>query len=150
MNIDDMVVWLGVQLDADEQAAKAATPGPWSSDPTGTVCADVDLEPDGSGGEILPPGGPREVAECYRDERVGERGANADHIARHDPSAVLADVAAKKAIVDNCATEIRHVDRRLAAGLPVALACSGFALQTLKMLAAGYRHRDGYDEGWAS
>lgn len=59
----------------------AATDGPWSADPTGSVCADVDLRPDGAGDLILPEGGPMEVAECYRDERRGERTANAAFIA---------------------------------------------------------------------
>lgn len=80
---------LSEALDEAEKLAKAATPGPWSADPTGTVCADADLQPDGNGGEILPSDGPMEIAECYRNERAGERGHNAAHIARWDPSTVL-------------------------------------------------------------
>lgn len=70
-----------------------ATPGPWSADPTGTVCADADLRPDGAGGEILPEDGPMEVAECYREERTGERGHNAAYIAAMDPTVGRALVA---------------------------------------------------------
>lgn len=77
----------------------AATPGPWSPDPTGTVCADADLVPDGAGGELLPPDGPMEVAECYRNECPDERGLNAEHIARHDPARVLREVEAKRRII---------------------------------------------------
>jgi hypothetical protein len=72
-----------------ERAGKA-TPGPWSGDPTGTVCADDDLRPDPNGGEILPPEGPQEVAECYRNERSGERGDNAAYIAMLHPPVALA------------------------------------------------------------
>jgi hypothetical protein len=79
---------LGELLDRAEKLATGCSPAPWSSDPTGTVCADADLRPDGNGGEILPPEGPSEVAECYRNERPGERGANAAHIALWDPRAV--------------------------------------------------------------
>lgn len=73
------------------ERAQAATPGPWSPDETGTVCAVADLRPgDGPGGKILPPDGPMEVAECYRNERRGERGHNAAHIASWHPAVALA------------------------------------------------------------
>lgn len=77
---------LGAELDRRLTVARAATPGPWSADPTGTVCADADLVSDFKGGELLPIEGPSEVAECYREERSGERAANAAHIALHDPA----------------------------------------------------------------
>jgi hypothetical protein len=63
------------------ELSEAASPAPWSADPTGTVCADVDLRPDGPRGQALPEGGPMEVAECYRFELPGERAANAELIA---------------------------------------------------------------------
>lgn len=83
-----------LDLDAIRAREAAATEGPWSADPTGTVCADADLVPDGNGGEILPDQGPMEVAECYRNEKPGERGANAEFIAhaREDVPALLAGV----------------------------------------------------------
>lgn len=74
---------LRAELDRRLAVAKAATPGPWSADPTGTVCADADLVDD----TLAPIGqGPQEVAECYREERRGERADNAAHIALHDPA----------------------------------------------------------------
>jgi hypothetical protein len=83
-----------LDLDAIKARANAATPGPWSGDPTGTVCADADLIPDPKGGEILPADGPMEVAECYRNERPDERARNAEFIARarEDVPALLAQV----------------------------------------------------------
>jgi hypothetical protein len=62
------------------EMSAAASPAPWSADPTGTVCADIDLRPDGKGGQILPEDGPMEVAECYRGW-AEERAANAELIA---------------------------------------------------------------------
>lgn len=72
-----------LDLEAIKKLADAATPGPWSADPTGTVCADADLVLDVNGGEILPEGGPMEIAECYRNERPDwtERASNAAFIA---------------------------------------------------------------------
>jgi hypothetical protein len=80
-----------LDLAAIRARAAAATPGPWLGDPTGTVCAAVDVVPDGQGGEILPPDGPMEVAECYRRELPDERARNADFIAhaRSDVPALL-------------------------------------------------------------
>lgn len=144
MSTDDKVAWLGVQLDADEQAAKAATPGPWgisNSEMLGIL--QLDHFADGS----IKYGD--DVVEAIGPETDPAAVANAEHIARHDPAAVLADIAAKRAIVDGCAAEIRHADGRIAAGLPANMVCSEFALRTLKLLAAGYRHRDGYEAGWA-
>src|SRR5438128_2326129 len=43
-----------VDLDAVRALAKAATPGPWLADPTGTVVAASDVVPDGQGGQALP------------------------------------------------------------------------------------------------
>ena len=63
-------------------AMATATPGPWLADPTGTVVAEVDLDGEG----MLPPLGPSEVAECYRNENTGERGSNAAWIALFNPA----------------------------------------------------------------
>lgn len=71
------------------QRAQAATPGTWSAD-ADAAYADADLVPDGQGGEILPEGGPMEVAYCYRNEHTGERAANAAYIAALHPGVGLA------------------------------------------------------------
>jgi hypothetical protein len=79
----------------------AATAATWSADPTGTVCADADLRHDDKGGEFLPEDGPMEVAECYRNERPGERSGNAYLIAAlrnaAEPLAAWLDDAAREA-----------------------------------------------------
>lgn len=94
---------IGNQLDlrAILARANAATPGPWLGDPTGTVCAASDVVPDGQGGEILPPDGPMEIAECYRRELPDERAKNADFIAsaRTDVPELVAEVQVLQAIV---------------------------------------------------
>lgn len=62
-------------------AGRASAP-PWLSDPTGTVVSAGDIPP---GEYMLPTDGPMEVAECYRNEVIDERGNNALHIAAWDP-----------------------------------------------------------------
>jgi hypothetical protein len=74
------------------EVAAAATPGTWSADPTGTVCADADLVRDVDGSMILPSDGPQEVAECYRVTHRDERKNNARHIATWHPG--VADLVA--------------------------------------------------------
>lgn len=70
--------------------ALAATPSPWSRGDN-EVCADADLifsaeHPHG----LLPQAGPMEIADCYREERPGERQANAEHIASWHPAVAIA------------------------------------------------------------
>lgn len=147
---EELVAWLRAQLDEDERVAKAATPGPWSGDVTGTVCADADLMPDERGGEILPPDGPMEVAECYRNELPDERGSNAEHIARHDPVWVLRDVAVKRGIVDAYANAITH-DGYVRFGDWES--CSDSCPETMmrevvKLLALPYADRPGHRQEW--
>jgi hypothetical protein len=111
------------ELDRRTAVANAATPGPWSADPTGTVVADADLVDDPSGGEkvLRPIGqGPQEVAECYREERRGERAANASHIALHDPTDALRRYAGELEVLERH-YPVGEVD-------PICAACSDLEL----------------------
>lgn len=82
--------WLLARLDEDEQVARAARPGPW----------------DGRAGIVQAEDGQDVATSVGHDQSdpldVGERMARGDahHIARHDPARVLADVAAKRRIVE--------------------------------------------------
>lgn len=78
----DLVGFLRARLDEDEAAALAAFAGPWT----------VGAHPDGIRSVVLSPYA-RVVATTFRE-------ADAAHVARHDPARVLADVAAKRAILD--------------------------------------------------
>lgn len=120
---DAMVAWLSDQLDADERAASAATPGPWVYDPTR--------------GFRMPDSGPLEFVFTRAGDDV--RGiaatgpaddpqsmADAGHIARHDPEHVRADVEAKRKIIQRYPQS-----------------------DVIRLLAAGYRDRPGYQADWA-
>lgn len=83
MTTMDLSTFLLARLDEDEQIARAATG--WATGWT------VDAAPDGTW--YIDPG-------HQRDDTGNVRArADADHIARHDPARVLAEVEAKRQIV---------------------------------------------------
>jgi hypothetical protein len=119
---DDLVTWLTTQLDGDERAASAASPGPWGYNPRTEF--------------RMPDSGPLEFvyAGVVPDVRgIAATGpaddpqsmADAGHIARQDPDHVRHDVAAKRRIIE------RYGDS------PV-----------VRLIAGGYRDRPGYRADW--
>jgi hypothetical protein len=119
---DDLVTWLTAQLDADERAAGAASPGPWGYNPT------QEFRMPGSGPLEFVKGGVEPdfhgiAATGPADDP--QSMADATHIARHDPTHVRHDVKAKRKIIE------RYRDSEL-----------------IRLLAAGYRDRPGYREEW--
>jgi len=121
---DAMVAWLTAQLDADERAASAATPGPWAYDPTRGFRMPggdpLEFVSTGAGGSVrgIAATGPADDPQSMAD---------AGHIARHDPEHVLADVEAKRKII-----------KRYPQG------------DVIRLLAAGYQDRPGYQADWAT
>lgn len=114
--MDELVEWLRGVLADDEAAARAATPGHWGASGHSVITSD-DIE----------------IIEASR--------ADSAHIARHDPAQVLADVAAKRKILDAYTARADLVSR---GGLtnrdPL-----GFVARTL---ASAYRHRPGWKDEW--
>jgi hypothetical protein len=66
--------------------------------------------------------------------------AEAQHIARHDPARVLAEVAAKRRILDDCAS---YVDEE---GDAVT---DGLSWRVVALLAVPYAGNAGYRPEWA-
>ncbi len=121
---NDMMAWLRAQLDADERAASAASPGPWGHNPT------TEFRMPGTGPLEFVGGGVADTPEYYGVAATGpaddpQSMADAAHIARHDPTHVRFDVAAKRQIVDRYGES-----------------------DVVRLLAAGYRDRPGYREEW--
>jgi hypothetical protein len=82
--VDDLVEFLRDRLDEDEAAARAATPGPWKQSGIGEYGWGVSFSRPGAGVEA----------------EDGDQGrADAEHIARHDPARILAEVEAKRALL---------------------------------------------------
>lgn len=88
--MSDLVEFLRARLDEDEQAASAAVPGPW------IVRDGWDYEAERA--VFGSPRGVQHVATTKRNEARWRE--NRDHIARHDPARVLAEVEAKRRILD--------------------------------------------------
>ncbi|MFT2014606.1 DUF6221 family protein [Streptomyces sp. 796.1] len=82
--MNDLATFLRTRLDEDEAAARAASPGPWH----------VNAEAD----EVLAVDG---ITVCDGFALSGRQlRATTEYIARHDPARVLAEVDAKRRILD--------------------------------------------------
>lgn len=86
----NLVEFLRARLAEDEEAARAATEGPWFADhPEPKHWGD---DPESAllvRGKVL----------CILDNQYGGP-LNVDHIVRHDPTRVLAEIVAKRKIID--------------------------------------------------
>ena len=79
--------FLTARWDEDEAVAREATDGPWA------------VRPNGDSPWVIRDGRPEVWLAITSSDPGAPRAANADHIALHDPTRVLADIAAKRAIV---------------------------------------------------
>lgn len=150
----DIAGFVAARLDEDEQAALAAESGhgPWEWQDGGyeggeqlrderTGFYEVEVFPDRGGSTIVAQTWPHETG-----------AANARHIARHDPSRVLAEVEAKRAILAEHSNLNAELD-------PEHWACARcqdrhrhdamtWPCATLRALAAVYAGHPGYDPAW--
>ncbi|MFF5404590.1 DUF6221 family protein [Streptomyces misionensis] len=96
--MDDLVEFLRARLDHDEQVAREATVGPWRNAPT----ARRHLTASGRSEEAVfaaPPDTGALIVATTGEASERRNLVNAEHIARHDPARVLAEVEAKRRIV---------------------------------------------------
>ena len=128
--MDDLVTWLGAQLDEDERVAKQATPGPWS----------VDLASGMVSGRLE---GQRSVVGTTHFSRWDRA-----FICEFNPARVLAEVEAKRAILAEYGAALDRKRRH-----PDDLAVAGDLLAVVRIirhhLALPYRDRPGYRPEWA-
>ncbi|RAN92647.1 hypothetical protein GAR05_06139 [Micromonospora saelicesensis] len=140
--MDDLVTWLCAQLDEDERAAKAATSAPWWHNP-GKVWLDPEAfeQFDRAKGEEFVGYGESPLSGCVAATGPASHAqsmADAEHIARHDPARVLAEVDAKRRILD-----------LMMPGRPVYPGAYGQAYRdVLRLLALPYADRPGYRDEW--
>lgn len=134
--MSDLMAFLNARLDEDEMAAKACAevyPSPWEISDRGWVAKVRADEPNFW-----------VVAELEQHPSVdGWLGDRLDHIARHDPNRVLADIAAKRRIVEEYeavreANADSDIDRCLVSSLS---AC-------LRSLATVYADHPDYQPEW--
>lgn len=150
--MDDLVQWLRAQLDGDERAAEAASPGPWH----------VNAESD----EVLAVDGIT-VADGFALSSRQLR-ATTEHIARHDPARVLREIEIDRELLAEYERTLRSHEghqresarlagsgdddvfrrnalRREADYLPAML---HILERWAKRKAAVYSDRPGYQESW--
>ncbi|MFM9616818.1 DUF6221 family protein [Streptomyces turgidiscabies] len=142
----DLVQWLTAQLDADERIARAvpldlghswSDPGPWV------------MAGNGGGGREA------EVAKAAEGLEMPLAEHVAHHIAAHDPARVLREVDSKRQLL------ARHGPSDMGSFVlgddedddsPACRTCGDLTVQfpcwTLRLIAAVYADRDGYQEAW--
>ncbi|MGW5173085.1 DUF6221 family protein [Streptomyces sp. NPDC004082] len=134
--MDDLVKWLGQQLDKDERIAREAPHGPWQ------ISNAVD---------------PTQACEVriFPDLRLIADGLNwlaAEHIASHNPARVLREIDAKRDLLTlHEPGETEYVDG------DVCMVCEDtdvndegpfYPCKTLRVLALPYADQPGYREEW--
>lgn len=126
--MSDLATWLRAQLDEDERVAEAArflTRGSWRHAGTRDVLTEA--------GRLL----------------NADQAEQAEHIALHDPARVLAEVEAKRRILDEAVPLMDAADEKIceewSAGDPVTYDASPLVL---RLLALPYAARPGYLDEW--
>ncbi len=133
---DDLITWLRAQLDEDERVAREAGTGRWVDRGGNVVSAGL---ADGDFGHL----GYWVASASFacEGEAEGMDESHTAHIARHDPARVLAEVVAKRRIVNSFA----------ASSVPLTTRTAEFAVvrMVLKLFALPYADRPGYRAEWA-
>lgn len=140
----DLAGFLRARLDEDEQAARAATPGPWYAKP---YEHDDDADCEASIGTDL-----QSVWAASDIVTGGYEGggvcklADAHHVTRHDPARVLAEVDAKRRII----AQYEDHARLQAGGMGGLLTkyMVGELQGVLRLLALPYAAHPNYREEW--
>lgn len=128
--MDDLVRWLGEQLDEDERIARAATPGPWKLARQRGV-------------EWVSSAEYWAVADCSDADPARE---NAEHVAEWDPARALREINGKRRIVQLLAETIEASENYKGPDYYEGVAV---CKKTLRLLASVYADRPSYREEWA-
>jgi hypothetical protein len=132
--VDELSAFLRARLDDDERVAREATVGPWRWGPSLGKITWALAGPD------IPYGG---FVLGTSDAGCPSK-FDAEHIARWDPARVLAEVQAKRAILD------RIAEAEAACTGPDTIEIDGFVARDLVcLLAQPYAGHPGWREEWA-
>jgi hypothetical protein len=151
-----LLVWLEERLAEAERIARAATPGPWRWNPEkhwrkpGTSWFEEAVFAGEAGASATCVAGTGETDDP-------QSMADAQHIALHDPAAVLALVEAHRMLLELHANEFPGLTDDEA----VCASCGNVApgpggefdavswpCPTVRALVSAYRHAPGWDEAW--
>lgn len=132
--MNELVEFLLARVAEDEAVARAATVTPWWYDPS--KFNSVDHEESVFAGER----GPGAITVCSTGPCDDlESMADANHIARHDPTRVLAECKAKRQLIANALERTRILSD--GQGPPEMI-------HDLRVMAEVYADHDGYHEEW--
>jgi hypothetical protein len=148
--MDELIAFLAARLDEDEAAAKAWASPPWREDATHwQVVGQREPRYDNGRGETLTvidvSGRPVDFAEAIQ-VRWDSNGERAEHIARHDPARVLADVAADRALL-TALSEAAKADLGITGEPYDAGWCEALEL-AVKIRAARFADHPDYRQEW--
>ena len=133
----DMIKWVRAQIDDEERMARAATQGAWKLWGM-DVLADRDGTSNVNTAQMV----------AYTRHESGLLTFNAQHIATWDPARVLAEVEAKRRILDEHGPdELRPWECRACAG-PHGDDGYHIPCPTVRLVALPYADRDGYRDEW--
>ncbi|MGW2933965.1 DUF6221 family protein [Streptomyces sp. NPDC001156] len=139
--MDELVRWLGVQLDADERIARAAVGAPWEASVPNMIHLSAAAQRE------------RPALRSLRYVASTERAEYQRHIAAHDPARVLHEIGAKRKVV-NLHRAIRSPQPDGITNLDCST-CGGeetlspsWPCPTIRLLASVYADRPGYREEW--
>lgn len=147
---DDLATFLRERLDEDQEAAERTQPGPWIAVPA-AMPGEMEIR------HQMRDGRPDVAAAVATTHGLYCSGVDAAHIARHDPARVLAEVKAKRRIVELHAhrdgphecpewkwRDPDHPEDPWETETGWAAACL-----TLRLLASVYAEHPGYRSEWA-
>lgn len=150
----ELVDFLRARLDEDEAAAKAATSGPWWYNPGKQWLGPEAFEKYDltKGEEFVGYGGPHPFtgAVCATGPASHAQSmADAAHIARHDPARVLAEIEAKRMLLDlHAPGEMEYVDGDVCMACDVRGEEPFYPCKTLRLLARPFRDHPDFDQAW--
>ena len=148
--MDKLVAWLRAQIDDDERAARAASPGGWTYGDVDSVAGGSLYDETRMIGSLHYEQPSDHDGSIVRHLLSHEADANGQHIARHDPARVLAEVARDRAILDACEETLARED----SWDPQTEGGSGeefeLARFVIRQLAQPFAGRPGWREEWAT
>jgi hypothetical protein len=131
---DELIVWLRVQLDTDEQTARRAG----ANDPTWAYDRETFTVSTRGGWSIA----------ARKDDGSPINDVDGEHIAEHDPARVLRQVAAFRAILDEHPPLSNGACDRCDEGA-FSYERKIWPCPTVRALASVYSRRPGYQPEWA-
>jgi hypothetical protein len=144
--MDELVRWLGQQLDTDERIAREAceyAETEWRLDEDGETV--LWWPPELHIAEKEREKGLPVVSDHWRGQTIESGGARiAPHIARHDPARVLREIDAKRQALDH----YERVRQHTANGDEAYVLAEGAVAKQIRIMATGYADRPGYREEW--